>query len=246
MVPLIERPGFASDEEDTYRRIIDLEKCTCAREKCAHLTVSRHARGDQILDRVSARTWRSDPLDDLDSPKCAKIIADGQRRWREVGSVSLPGFVREEMREPMARECSDLEAFRRLYTASAYTKTLEAKQGLREELGPSHPANRLLQMDIHAVAGDLLPRTLMLRQLYDSPQLARFFARVLGVDQETVYQYHDPWQCINLMYQRDAGQRSWHYDGSECARRPRGALDRASRAHAAHLRTWRTAASSSP
>ena len=30
-----------------------------------------------------------------------------------------------------------------------------------------------------------------------------------------VYQFADPWQCLNVMYQRDAGQRSWHFDGSD-------------------------------
>ena len=67
----------------------------------------------------------------------------------------------------------------------------------------------------HAVAGDRIPPSLMLRQLFDSVPLARFFARVLGLEQDHVYQFADPWQCLNVMYQRDAGQRSWHFDGSD-------------------------------
>merc|ERR1712216_422832 len=97
------------------------------------------------------------PIHELDSPACRKLIADCQQSWQQHGSVSLPGFIRESLRAQMSHEVSDLPAHRRLYTQTAYTKT----GAETNEFGPSHPANRLLQMDIHAVAGDKLPGTLM-------------------------------------------------------------------------------------
>ena len=135
------------------------------------------------------------PIHRLDSDAGQKLIAECRYAWATKGSVSLPGFIRERVREPMFREVSDLPAFRRLYTASAYAKGFE---DVGNHFPESHPAMRQLQMDIHAVAGDLVPPNLMLRQLYDSPQLARFFARVLSLEQEHVYQYADPWQCLNV------------------------------------------------
>ena len=136
------------------------------------------------------------PVDRLDTPACHDLIADCRAAWQQRGSVTLPGFIREAVREEMCAEVTGLPAHRRLYTHQIVT-------------------GRTVQMDVHAVAGDRIPRSLMLRQLFDSVQLARFFARVLGLEQDHVYQFADPWQCLNVMYQRDAGQRSWHFDGSD-------------------------------
>ena len=52
-----------------------------------------------------------------------------------------------------------------------------------------------------------------MRRLYDSKRVMAFFARV--VDKGELYHYADPFQSLNVMYQHDAGQRSWHYDGSD-------------------------------
>mmetsp|Transcript_62719 Transcript_62719/g.173850 ORF Transcript_62719/g.173850 Transcript_62719/m.173850 type:complete len:316 (+) Transcript_62719:76-1023(+) len=150
------------------------------------------------------------PIDRLDSPACQALIADCSRAWAEKGLVSLPGFIKEDMLGPMTTEVSNLQANRRLYAESAYAK---GDDGISAAWPADHPSNRLLQTDIHAVAGDLLPPSLMIRKLYDSRQVARFFARVLAL--ERVYQYGCPWQCLNVHYMKDAGQRSWHYDGSD-------------------------------
>ena len=135
------------------------------------------------------------PIHELDSEAARRLITTCREAWVAKGSVSLPGFIKCDVIGPMCNEVSDLPSFRRLYTASAYTKAFDEKG---ESFPDSHPAKRLLQMDIHAVAGDQLPRSLMLRKLYDSPQLARFFARVLELEQDQVYQYADPWQCLNV------------------------------------------------
>ena len=66
---------------------------------------------------------------------------------------------------------------------------------------------------MHAIAADQIPSDTLLRQLYDSPQVVAFLARVIGKD--AIYQYDDEFQKINVMWMKDAGQRSWHYDGSD-------------------------------
>ena len=136
------------------------------------------------------------PVDRLDSAACGALIERCHADWLARGSVTLPGFIREEVRERMCAEVSGLPAFRRLYTHQIIT-------------------DREVQMDVHAVAGDQIPAHLLLRKLYDSTQLARFLARLLSLRQHHVFQFACPWQCLNVMYQRDAGQRSWHYDGSD-------------------------------
>ena len=76
-----------------------------------------------------------------------------------------------------------------------------------------HPLRRQFQTDIHAVAADQVPADSLLRLLYDSRRVAAFFARVVGKGE--LFHYADPFQSLNVMHQFDAGQRSWHYDGSD-------------------------------
>jgi hypothetical protein len=150
------------------------------------------------------------PIDDLDGAACQAIIAEATARWEALGATHFPGFIREDVLAQLASEVSPeagLLSHRRAYTAPTHLGDVAA--GDDDE----HPQRRQFQTHVHAVAADQVPRETLLRQLYDSPQVAAFFARVIGKEQ--LYQYDDEFQKLNVMWVRDGGQRSWHYDGSD-------------------------------
>ena len=175
---------YREPEDDTYRSIVNLERY---------------------------------PIDDLDGAPCQAIIAEAAARWRDVGATHFPGFIREEVRAKIASEVfpeARLLSHRRAYTAAYLAPGTVQKHTSGVAAGDDdHPLHRLFQTHVHAVAADQVPRNTLLRQLYDSPQVAAFFARVIGKEQ--LYQYDDEFQKLNVMWVRDGGQRSWHYDGSD-------------------------------
>ena len=173
-------------------------------------TAFRDPEDDEYRSLVDLARY---PIDDLDGAVCQRIIAEATKQWDAVGAVSFPGFVREDIRAQLAAEvapASGMLSHQRIYTAPYLAHKLIQNVSLDDS---SHPLRRLFQTDIHAVAADQVPRLTLLRTLYDSPQVAAFFARVVG--KRELWQYDDEFQKINVMWMKDAGQRSWHYDGSD-------------------------------
>eukprot|EP00931_Biecheleriopsis_adriatica_P064490 TRINITY_DN39265_c0_g1_i1.p1 TRINITY_DN39265_c0_g1~~TRINITY_DN39265_c0_g1_i1.p1 ORF type:complete len:345 (+),score=69.44 TRINITY_DN39265_c0_g1_i1:54-1088(+) len=165
----------------------------------------RTAEEDEFRSIVDLERY---PIHDMHGPAFQEMLARFQAQWNTTGSISLPGFIREEKRLEMAHEVSGMPAFRRLFT-TRYNALLQNNT----EVDDKHPSQRLFQTDIYAVAADQISRQTLLRKLYDSPTVAAFLARVLKVPE--IYQYDDEFQKLNVMYMHDAGQRSWHYDGSD-------------------------------
>ena len=172
------------------------------------------------------------PIHELDGTQAAATIAKARAAWETYGEVSLPGFIRADVRALLADEMSGLPAHNRRYTAPYLARK---SLGSNASLDPEHPLRRLFQSDIHAVAGDQIPNATLLRRVYDSPAVAAFFARVIR--RGRLYHYADGLQQLNAMYLRDRGGRllflplplwpclgsmlldglgrSWHYDGSD-------------------------------
>ena len=157
------------------------------------------------------------PIHNLDGEPCQRIIRAAREKWLELGAVDLPDFVRADVRARMAAEVAPeagLLAKRRLYTAPYLAQSLitsEAKA--HQPSDASHPLSRQFQTDIHAIAADQVPPSTLLRKLYESRTVQKFLARIIG--KAELFQYDDVFQSLNIMYQHDAGQRSWHYDGSD-------------------------------
>mmetsp|Transcript_29983 Transcript_29983/g.99441 ORF Transcript_29983/g.99441 Transcript_29983/m.99441 type:complete len:323 (-) Transcript_29983:136-1104(-) len=150
------------------------------------------------------------PIHELDGTQAAATIAKARAAWETYGEVSLPGFIRADVRALLADEVSGLPAHNRRYTAPYLARK---SLGSNASLDPEHPLRRLFQSDIHAVAGDQIPNATLLRRVYDSPAVAAFFARVIR--RGRLYHYADGLQQLNVMYLLDRGGRSWHYDGSD-------------------------------
>lgn len=142
------------------------------------------------------------------------VIQKLKETFRRDGSLLIPGFIREECIQTMAAEVVGLETHHRLeivqplFTDSSIDKAL-----FDQKLPVSHPLKHRLAQDVHAVADDLIPKSAMLRQVYNLPLFLRFLA--ILVDRKEVYPFADEFQALNVMYIRDGGSRAWHYDGSD-------------------------------
>ena len=158
------------------------------------------------------------PIHELDGAACRRVIAEARALWESEGAADLPGFIRADVREQLAAEVgpdAGLPTHHRLYTQPYLGKKVRSVD--ITELDAAHPLRRQFSTDIHAIAGDHVPRASLLRRVYDSPRVAAFFAAVIG--RPRLYQYADEFQKLNVMYQHDGGGRSWHY---VCRGPPRG------------------------
>ena len=86
--------------------------------------------------------------------------------------------------------------------------------GFPDESFPlDHPQQWLGQYDLGAVAYDLFPAESPMRRLYEWPELTRFVAAILGLDE--IYPYADPLGALNLAVMTDGDQLQWHFDQTD-------------------------------
>lgn len=155
------------------------------------------------------------PIHDLDGEAAAACIQKLRDQWKSQGSATLPGFIRADVIEKLASQVSSLPSHRRQWFKTTYaTDTAYGAEGIHDMSdSPSHPLNRKFRSDVEVVAGDLVTKHTLLRQVYESHEVMAFFARVLG--KKELYLYEDELQGLNIMYMRDTSERAWHYDGSD-------------------------------
>jgi hypothetical protein len=63
------------------------------------------------------------------------------------------------------------------------------------------------------VAYDLFPAESPIRRLYESPELVRFVAALLDLDE--VFRYADPLGALNLAVMTDGDELQWHFDQTD-------------------------------
>lgn len=187
---------------------MEFEACSAENRAVSSACTSQRSVLGRIVD------LQRYPIDDLSTTKALQLIEKCQADFRTIGSVTLPGFIREDVIKKMAQEVEDLPAYNRLEVVPTYGTAIgHESESMRISYPPEHPVNRKWAQDLHAVAADSIPIKSLIRQVYDSPEVAAFLAKVLNIDH--LYQFADEFQCINIMYMYDGGSRAWHYDGSD-------------------------------
>jgi hypothetical protein len=144
------------------------------------------------------------------------LVARLREELASVGSASLVGFVREEARSDMAEQVCDLPAYHRHEIQKVFRDEQRIKLCQHidpAELTPYHALFKTCPQDVHAVAADAVSRDTLIWKVYDSPVVSTFLADVLKIEQ--LYKMDDEFQCLNIMYIKDGGNRAWHYDGSD-------------------------------
>ena len=157
------------------------------------------------------------PINNPTSCTYQELVEQGQLQLAQNGSMSFPGFIRDDVIEKMAHEVSELPTHHRLEIFNIYginaMKFYERDFPYNTKLDDNHPLNRKFVQDVHAVAYDCIPHNSLINLVYHSNYLTEFLAKVLKIDK--LYHFGDEFQKLNIMYIYDNGNRGWHFDGSD-------------------------------
>ena len=82
-----------------------------------------------------------------------------------------------------------------------------------DSAGPDHPRALRQHSAKKAIAYDLIPADAPIRRLYESDDLTRFIAAVLG--KPVLYRSADPLDALEIAIFEDGDELGWHFDNSE-------------------------------
>lgn len=137
------------------------------------------------------------------------FVEQGRAQMLETGACEIPKFVRPEALDEFiddARRLAPL-AHRSGGLGTVYL-------GFPDETFPAdHPRQYLAQYDVGAVAYDQFPANSPIRRLYEWPELLRFVAAILGLDE--IFRYADPLGALNLAVMTEGDQLQWHFDQTD-------------------------------
>ncbi len=149
------------------------------------------------------------PLNELDSEAGQRLIAKTQESLEQLGSCSLPGFVRQSVISKMAEQASSLThlAYSGPTEVTPYFFNYDLGDGV--EVPDDHPLKRKGKRNLAQVATDLIPTQHLLSRFYYSPILLDFLSRVL---RQPVYRNQDKYQSLNISMMNAGGCQQWHFD----------------------------------
>ncbi len=149
------------------------------------------------------------PIDRLDSPEGRALVERCRTQLGESGACELPGFLRPERVESLAREATALapQAHHHEGKATPYLELPEP--GWPED----HPRNAWNPFSMAALAYDRVPATSPLRTLYAWDALKDFVGLALG--RGTLHRYADPLGALSLNVMRDGDECEWHFDQAD-------------------------------
>jgi hypothetical protein len=149
------------------------------------------------LDRYPVRALRSD------------FVTQCHLELRSEGAVRLEGFLRPEAVARMVEQARDAAANAHPNDErhNAYFSDVD------EPLPEDDPRRILVRSAQRAVAMEDLPEDFGARVVYDSDDVLRFCAAVLG--EERLYRSDDPLDGCNLTVYEEGDELGWHFDQSE-------------------------------
>jgi hypothetical protein len=137
------------------------------------------------------------------------FVPEGRAQMTATGACEIPAFVRADA---LPAFIDDARAVAPLAHRSGGLGTVYL--GFPDESFPiDHPQQWLGQYDVGAVAYDLFPSESPIRRLYEWPELTRFVAAILGLEQ--IFPYGDPLGALNLAVMTDGDQLQWHFDQTD-------------------------------
>jgi hypothetical protein len=137
------------------------------------------------------------------------FVADGRAQMAATGACEIPNFVRADA---LPAFVDDARRLAPLAHRSGGLGTVYL--GFPDESFPlDHPQQWLGRYDLGAVAYDLFPADSPTRRLYEWPELTRFVAAILGLDE--IHPYADPLGALNLAVMTAGDQLQWHFDQTD-------------------------------
>ncbi len=144
-----------------------------------------------------------------ENSKWSELLPHLRSRFEASGVCILEDFIRPELLPQFIREAEELAplAYHNTLTGNAYLDEPSANL-------PDDHVRRLTETtSLGAVAYDQIPRSTLLRTVYEWPELTRLIQVI--VNRGPVYHYACPMGGINISVMRDNDYLRWHFDQSE-------------------------------
>lgn len=149
------------------------------------------------------------PIADHNCADRRALVAGTRTQMERFGACELEGFVTQTSVAAAVEEARHLAggAHPSRSRATAY---LTAPN---DAFDVDHPRRRLLASSVRVVGYDQIPRSHVIRQLYEWQPLMDFVAEVLNLP--TVYRYADPMGALNIAVMGDGDALAWHFDQTD-------------------------------
>lgn len=149
------------------------------------------------------------PIHERGHPRYAALVNAAQAGLRDTGASELPGFLTAA---GIVLACAEAQAL----APSAFPSSSRATVylgGADASLGAEHARNQVVSSSVRVIAYDMLPKTHLLRRLYEWDVLLNFLANVLALPQ--LYRYADPLGALNVAVMGDGDALGWHFDQTD-------------------------------
>ena len=149
------------------------------------------------------------PLGRLGIPAGEEMLRSARLQLAKWGYAELPGFVNPD---GVRRLVADARAMtpRAHYSEGIGTAYLERPD---DDLPSGHPRRWTGRYSLRTVPYDLMPRSSLLRQLYEWDHLAHLVSAVL--ERGPLYRYADPFGALNLAVMGEGDELQWHFDQTD-------------------------------
>ena len=149
------------------------------------------------------------PINDPAGSAYQALVQACQDQLRDQGVAQLAGFLTPAAVGQMLALTSEL-AVRAWASDQTHTVYFEPAD---DAGGPDHPRALMQHSAKKAIAYDQIPPGAPIRRLYESDDLTRFIAAVLG--KQVLYRSADPLDALEIAIFDDGDELGWHFDNSE-------------------------------
>jgi hypothetical protein len=149
------------------------------------------------------------PIADPAGRPWRQLVQECQDQLRDQGVASLPGFLTAAAVSQMLVLAAQL-ALGAWASDQTHTVYFEPPD---DGASPEHPRALLQHSAKKAIAFDQIPASAPIRRLYESDDLTRFIAAVLG--KPVLYRSADPLDALEIAMFGDGDELGWHFDNSE-------------------------------
>jgi hypothetical protein len=150
------------------------------------------------------------PIDRLDDPAGAALVAEAREALRAIGACDLRGFLRSEA--VTAAVVSALSVRDKAYRTEQ-THDIEFSGLPADSLAVDDPRRTRIRSGKEGTALDDIPGGSPVRALYESEEMLAFIGAALEV--KPIFRSEDPLGALNYMYYAPGDELGWHFDGAD-------------------------------
>lgn len=149
------------------------------------------------------------PIHRLDSQEGQALIKECRKVLAESGVCHLEGFITPQAVAAMIEFAGQLEdqAWASDRTHTIYFEPVD------QTVPAQHPRAHQVRSAKHGIAYDHIPTDAPMRRLYESDDLTKFIAAVLG--KPALYRSADPLDALQITAFHEGEELGWHFDRSE-------------------------------